>query len=98
MPRSKPSQNKHDKTVKQVAKHYEEKGYKVTADVKGWDRPATIKGVRPDLRVRKSGHETIVEVETTDSLGTKRNENQEQTFKKWSKNSQTKHYKKIITE
>jgi hypothetical protein len=52
---------------------------------------------RPDLRVKKSGHETVVEVETKDSVDTSRDQSQQKTFKTWSKNSVTKHYKRIIT-
>ena len=97
MPRSKPSQIKHDKMVRHLAKEYEERGYKVKADVKGYDRPETVKGLRPDLRANKSGHETVVEVETKDSADSSRDHEQQETFKDWSKNSVRKHYKRIIT-
>lgn len=98
MARSKRSKTKHDSTVRKVAKQYKEKGYQVNADVKDWDRPDTISGLRPDLIVQKSGHQTVVEVETPDSLDSKRDLQQQKAFEKWSKKSSSKHYKRIVTE
>lgn len=98
MPRSKKSQSKHDSTVRKLAKQYKDKGYDVDADVSKLNRPDTIRGVRPDLRVRKSGHETAIEVETPDSKDTKRDQKQQKAFKDWSKGSQKKHYRRVVTE
>jgi hypothetical protein len=68
MPRTRKSQTKHDKAVRGVAQAYRKKGYDVEADLRGFDQPGTIRGVRPDVRARKGSHETIVEVETPDSV------------------------------
>jgi len=98
MARSKRSQSQHNGLVRRFAKDYEAKGYKIEADIKGYDQPGTVGGLRPDLMVEKSGHKTLIEVETPDSLGSKRDEKQQQAFKNWSKSSSTKHYKRVVTE
>lgn len=98
MARSKKSQSAHNSTVKKLAKQYRQKGYKVKADIEGWKKPDTIKGVRPDIIAEKKGHKTVVEVETKDSVQSKRDLQQQKAFKDWSKNSNIKHYKRIVTE
>ena len=47
MARSKRNQSKHNTTVKKLAKQYQQKGYKVEADIEGWKKPDTIRDVRP---------------------------------------------------
>jgi len=98
MSRSKKGQAEHDRQVRQVANKYLKKGYKVLADFPGWEQPDTIKGVRPDLRVRKKGHETLIEIETPESVETARDEKQKKAFKQWSEKSQHMHFRRIITE
>jgi hypothetical protein len=98
MARSKRSQSKHNTTVKKLAEQYKQKGYKVKADIEGWGKPDTIKGVRPDIIAEKSGHKTVVDVETKDSVDNKRDLQQQKTFKNWSSNSDKKHYKRVVTE
>jgi hypothetical protein len=98
MARSKKSQCTHNATVKRLAKQYEQKGYKVKADIEGWEKPDTIRSVRPDIIAEKSGHKTAVEVETKDSVDSKRDLQQQKAFKNWSKDSDKKHYKRVVTE
>ena len=98
MARSKKSQSKHNITVKKLAKQYQQKGYQVKADIEGWGKPDTIRGVRPDIVAKKGGHKTIVEVETKDSVDTKRDQQQQKTFKDWSRDSDKKHYKRVVTQ
>lgn len=98
MARSKRSQSTHNTTVKKLAKQYEQKGYKVKADIEGWEKPDTIRGVRPDVIAEKSGHKTVVEVETKDSVDSKRDLQQQKAFKNWSTDSDRKHYKRVVTE
>ena len=64
------------------------KGYKVLADLPNQERPDTVRGVRPDLSVKKKGHETLIEVETSRSVESARDEKQKKVFKQWSKKSQ----------
>ena len=98
MARSKNNQSAHNTTVKKLAKQYKQKGYKVKADVEGWQKPDTIRGVRPDIIAEKSGHKTVVEVETKDSVDSKRDLQQQKAFKNWSTDSDKKHYKRVVTE
>ncbi len=98
MARSKTGQSKHNKTVKKLAEQYQGKGYKVKADIKGWGKPDTIRGVRPDIIAEKGGHKTVVEVETKDSVDSKRDQQQQKSFKNWSQDSDRKHYKRVVTD
>jgi hypothetical protein len=67
MSRSKRGQAEHDREVRRVANEYLRKGYKVLVDLPDWEQPDTVKGVRPDLSVKKKGHETLIEVETPEA-------------------------------
>ena len=96
--RSQPSQSKHDRKVREVARDYISRGYNVLADVLGYTQPQIIGGYRPDLVVRKSGQETIVEVETPDSVNSNRDIAQHDTFRRAARRSEKRHYKRIITE
>ena len=98
MARSKKSQSKHNITVKKLAKQYQGKGYKVKADIEGYQKPDTIRGLRPDVIAEKSGHKTVVEVETKDSVDSKRDQQQQNAFKNWSRGSDRKHYKRVVTD
>jgi len=98
MTRSKKGQAEHDREVGRVANEYLRKGYTVLADLPGWEQPDTIKGLRPDLRVRKKGHETLIEVETPESIESARDEKQKKAFKQWSERSQQRRFRRIITE
>jgi hypothetical protein len=98
MSRSKKGQAEHDGEVRRVANEYLRKGYTVLADLPGWEQRDTIKGVRPDLRVRKRGHETLIEVETPESEESRRDEKQKKIFKQWSERSQQRHFRRVIAE
>lgn len=98
MARSKKNQSAHNTTVKKLAKQYKQKGYKVKADIEGWGKPDTIRGVRPDIIAEKGGHKTAVEVETKDSVDSKRDIQQQKAFKNWSKGSAKQHYKRVVTD
>jgi hypothetical protein len=98
MVRSKKGQSAHNSLVRKIAKEYKGKGYDVDADVSRYRRPGTIGGVRPDLIAKKGGHQTVVEVETQESVDSKRDQKQQHAFKKWSQDNPTKHYKRVVTE
>jgi alpha-amylase/alpha-mannosidase (GH57 family) len=98
MSRSKKGQAEHDREGRKVANEYLKKGYKVLADLPNQERPDTVKGVRPDLSVKKKGHETLIEVETPESVESARDEKQKKVFKQWSEKSQDRHFRRIITE
>lgn len=98
MARSKKSKTEHDKEVKDLAKKYKNKGYNVEADIPGWEQPDTIGGYRPDLTVEKGGQNTTIEVETPDSVDSKRDIEQQRAFKKWRNRKDNRHYKRIVTK
>ena len=68
MARSKRSQSKHDAEVKRTAAKFKEQGFDVKADLRGFSRPDTIGGYRPDVVATKGRQREIVEVETPDSV------------------------------
>lgn len=65
------------------------------ADIEGYRKPDTIRGVRPDIIAEKGGHKTVVEAETKDSVDSKRDVQQQEAFKDWSSGSDRKHYKRV---
>jgi hypothetical protein len=96
--RGKTSQDKHNKKVREVAQSYKSKGYEVYADVPGYPQPTTIGGYRPDVVAKKDRQETIVEVETPDSVNSQRDVAQQGAFRQAAKRSEKRHYKRIITD
>ena len=68
--RGKRSQSKHDAEVRRIAKELKDKGYEVQADIRGYDKPDTIGGLRPDVIAKKGVERKIVEVETSESRNT----------------------------
>jgi alpha-amylase/alpha-mannosidase (GH57 family) len=98
MSRSKRGQAEHDREVREVANEYLKKGYKVLADLPNQERPDTVRGVRPDLSVKKKGHETLIEIETPESVESARDEKQKKAFKQWSERSQQRHFRRILIE
>jgi hypothetical protein len=74
MSRSRKSQSAHDAKVKRLAQELERKGFDVSADVKGYPRPETIRGYRPDVVGEKGRERKIIEVETPDSVDSARDE------------------------
>ncbi len=81
MPRSGRSQSRHDSEVRKVATGLKKKGYSVQADVRGFPRPDTIGGYRPDVVGRKGTERKIVEVETRDSVDSARDIAQQNAFR-----------------
>lgn len=66
--RSPEEQSRHDEAVRRSAAQYEARGYRVMADVPGFDRPDLIRGRRPDLIVEKGREKKVVEVRRTSTL------------------------------
>lgn len=96
--RGKASQSKHDRMVEKIAQDYEDKGYDVSADVEGYSQPPTIGGYRPDIVATKGGQETIVEVETPDSVNNPRDIAQQGAFRRAARRSETRHYRRAVTK
>lgn len=97
MPRSRNSQSKHDRTVKRVADSYEKRGYDVSADIKGYQRPKTIGGFRPDVVAKRGRERVIVEVETPDSVDSARDQRQQQAFRRAANRSVNTRFRRTIT-
>ena len=99
MPRRKTNQTKHNREVEKLARSYQQRGYDVEADISGYPRPKAIGGSRPDLIAKKNGHETVVEVETGDSIDLARDRKQRQAFKRWrSRKKSSRHFVRKVTE
>lgn len=69
MKRTFANQARHDGKILELAKRYLSMGYRVFADLRGWDVPEAINGFRPDILLIKENTGVIIEVETSDSLG-----------------------------
>lgn len=70
--RSKDVQSIHDNKIKVIVKQLQGDGWKVKADLPGYEQPASIGKNQyiPDLEATKCGARKIIEVETPDSLKT----------------------------
>ena len=79
--RSKQQQSKHQEKVKQIADKLKHAGWKVEADLSGYDRPEPIgkKDRIPDVVAEKSGATRIIEVETEGSI--EKDKDQQATFR-----------------
>ncbi len=82
MPRSLREQSAHDALVRQWAESLARQGYEVVADVKGYNRPGTFFGLRPDIVAMKGRKRIIGEVETPKSAGGPPDQAQRLTFKR----------------
>ena len=90
------SQSKHNKEVKRLANKYKDKGYQVEADILGYTQPQTVRGFRPDIKAKKGKQETIIEVETLDSVDSTRDLKQKDAFQDWSSQDKNRHFKRKI--
>ncbi len=68
--RSQRRQSEHDEAVGRSAAWYQGQGWKVQADVPGYERPDAVGGRRPDLIVQKARKKKVIEFETPDTLKT----------------------------
>ncbi|MEW6374734.1 MAG: hypothetical protein AB1502_02960 [Thermodesulfobacteriota bacterium] len=68
------------------------------ADLPNHERPDTVRGVIPALSVKKKRHETLIGIETPESVESARDEKQKKTFRQWSEKSEHRHFRRIITE
>jgi hypothetical protein len=93
--RSTRQQTKHDRGVQKSAEFYEKQGFKVAADIKDYSKPNSINGRRPDVIATKGKREIIVEVETKDSIG--KDKGQQQTFQTYAdKHNNTRFRTKVV--
>ena len=66
--RTKQTQTRHDKKVKQLAHKMQKQGWDTKADIRGFEKPPLIGDKRPDLYVKKQRSTRIYEVETPESI------------------------------
>jgi len=64
--RSPVEQSRHDEAVGRSAAQYEARGYRVMADVPGFDRPDLIRGRRPDLIVQRGREKKVARLRRTE--------------------------------
>ena len=76
------AQSKHDMEVKEKANSLKRQGWKVKADVEGYERPDPIGKYKriPDIQAEKAGARKIIEVETDDTM--QRDKKQRETFQR----------------
>lgn len=98
MARSRRSQAEHDREVRAQARRLEEKGYEVEADVRGFPKPGTFGGFRPDIVARKGQERKIVEVETPDSVDSARDIGQQRAFRGVASRSKNTTFRRIVAE
>lgn len=93
-----PKQSAHDKTVKQIARGLENKGWNVQADVPGYAQPDGIGSGnrRPDIRATKQGHTRLVEVETPESLSA--DKQQQSTFRRHAGQKPNTTFEVVVTD
>ena len=96
--RSKRSQSKHDTEVRRLANQYKRQGYDVKAEIRGFPKPGTIGGYRPDVVAMKGRQRRIVEVETTESVSSVRGEGQQRAFRKAANRSQNTTFKRSVVK
>ena len=92
------SQSKHNKAVQKRAEQLQRQGFEVKADLKNWDQPETIAGVRPDIDAQKGTERVIVEVETPESKDDRRSERQRRAFGGAAKRSAKTRFETIVTK
>ncbi|PIZ44545.1 hypothetical protein COY31_02410 [Candidatus Wolfebacteria bacterium CG_4_10_14_0_2_um_filter_39_18] len=92
--RTKIGQKKHDNTVLKSAEWYENQGFKVKADLPGWEKPKKIGGFIPDLIAKKGKKEIIKEIETKDTNN--KDVEQHEAFKEYTEKKRTREFKKKI--
>lgn len=93
--RSASAQSKHDIAVKKTVNYYKQRGYNVTADLKGFTKPQEIKGYIPDVIATKGIKRNIIEVETKKSNAT--DKEQQSAFRNFAKQRvNTTFIKKVV--
>lgn len=91
------TKSKHNSEVENQADDYDWNGYEVRADhIDDYPYPDSFHGYVPDIVARKNGHTTLVEVETEDSVDSKRDKKQKRAFSRWASGKNTRHFKRIV--
>ena len=97
MSRSKRSQSKHNSQVRKDVEKLVDQGFKVKADIPGYQQPGTIGGYRPDYVAKKGTKKIIGEVETNDSVDSSRDQKQQKAFQQAAKRSKNTSFRRKVT-
>jgi len=98
MARSGRSQSRHDAEVRRIAERLEDQGYEAQADIRGYSKPDTIGGYRPDVIGQKGHERKIYEVETPDSVDSARDQEQQRAFRRAADRSKHTTFKRTTTD
>lgn len=94
--RSRSRQTIHDKKVAQLARVLKRQGWKVKADLLGYEQPNQIGQYIPDIEATKPGTRKIIEVETKDSV--EKDKGQISAFRKSASQRNRTTFDMIVTE
>ena len=97
MTRSKRGQSKHNSQVRKDVEKLVDQGFKVKADIPGYQQPGTIGGYRPDYVATKGPKRIIGEVETGDSVDSARDQKQQKAFQQAAKGSKNTSFRRKVT-
>jgi hypothetical protein len=80
-----------------VATEYVRKGYKVAAEIPGFDAPEPVEGLVPDICAERDGRTVVIEVETRETLFGAEYLSEHKTFRKWKEQApRNREYKMVI--
>jgi len=86
---------KHRTLIRRVAMAYDRDGYEVKADhINGFETPEKCVMMRPDIKAVKDDEEIIVEVESENSAGSRRDRMQRREFSEWAKKSDERDFRR----
>jgi hypothetical protein len=83
----------HKDSIERIAVAYNRSGYAVKADhIQSFEYPERYRMFKPDIVAEKGNKIILIEVETRNSLGTRREKRQRNAFGKWAKESQKRDF------
>jgi len=89
---------KHKSVIKRIALAFERDGFNVKADhISEFSTPETCIVMRPDIKAKKNDKEIIVEVETRNSIGSRRDKMQRREFGEWAKEEPNRDFRRETT-
>jgi len=94
--RSKSQQTKHNEKVASLVRGYKNRGFKVKADIPGYEKPNPIgsNGRIPDIEATKSGTRHIVEVETENTVDA--HKDQQRSFRQSARMRRRTKYRQVV--
>ena len=95
-----PEKTTHDRKVREKARELKKQGYKVRADIRGYDKPRPIGREKriPDIEARGHGVWKIIEVETPRSLRLRTHKEQLKTFTRHAAHKADTKFEVVVTK